>query len=456
MRALWARLGVLAHSPGLVRNATRVLTFGALKDTGVARSASRGGVGAPSHSSGPQPARLLVASALAWLALTGCRGDDAQAPESEAPVAVGAETDRAKADAGKGPGTATQGTGDGANAKSSRQRVNEFRSMATDSLAAQAPEVPVVVAEVQRGVVEAYYEGSTNLTAAEEAVVVARTRGVVEAVFAEEGDVVQAAQPLAQLETERLALELARSQAQLDRLEAAYERAKRMFEARMISPNDYDDAKFAYEGERTNLRLREYELKEATIRATIDGAVTRRHIKVGHTLNQNAPAFEMKRLDAIEAELNVPEREIGNIRPGQYARVRVDALPDERFEGEVARVAPEVDPTSGTFRVTVTLTNEERRLKPGMFARVDVRVDRRPNALLTPLAAVVARRDNSSLFVVDGGIVERRAVTTGYVSDGKIEIVSGADEGEWVVTIGQEGLRNGVRVRIVDGPLGSE
>ena len=328
--------------------------------------------------------------------------------------------------------------------------------MATDSLAAQAPEVPVVVAEVQRGVVEAYYEGSTNLTAAEEAVVVARTRGVVEAVFAEEGDVVQAAQPLAQLETERLALELARSQAQLDRLEAAYERAKRMFEARMISPNDYDDAKFAYEGERTNLRLREYELKEATIRATIDGAVTRRHIKVGHTLSQNAPAFEMKRLDAIEAELNVPEREIGNIRPGQYARVRVDALPDERFEGEVARVAPEVDPTSGTFRVTVTLTNEERRLKPGMFARVDVRVDRRPNALLTPLAAVVARRDNNSLFVVDGGIVERRAVTTGYVSDGKIEIVSGADEGEWVVTIGQEGLRNGVRVRIVDGPLGSE
>ena len=225
----------------------------------------------------------------------------------------------------------------------------------------------------------------------------------------------------------------------------------------MISPNDYDDAKFAFAAEQTNLRLREYELKEATIRATIDGVVTRRHIKVGHTLNQSTPAFEMKRLDAIEAELNVPEREIGNIRPGQYARVRIDALPDNRFDGEVARVAPEIDPTSGTFRVTVALANEERRLKPGMFARVDVRIDRRPDALLTPLDAVITRRDESSLFVVEEGAVERRSVVTGYVSDGNIEILSGVNEGEWVVTTGHEGLRSGARVQIVDdrGLLGS-
>ena len=321
----------------------------------------------------------------------------------------------------------------------------------------EAPPVPVNVAQVQRGAIEAYYEGSTNLTAAEEAVVVARAQGVVEVLYAEEGDIVKAGQALAQLETERLNLELARSRAQLERLKTAYERAMRMFEAKMISPNEHDDAKFAFEAEQTNLRLREYELKEATIRATIDGVVTRRHIKVGHTLNQNAPAFEMKRLDVIEAELNVPEREIQNIRPDQYARVRIDALPDEQFDGTVARVAPEVDAGSGTFRATVTLANGAARLKPGMFARVDVRIDQHADALLVPLDAVVTRRDDHSLFVVEGGVVERRDVAMGYVSDGNVEILSGVAEGEWVVTTGHGGLRNGAPVAVVydNGPLGS-
>ena len=340
--------------------------------------------------------------------------------------------------------------------RTNRQRGRDGRS--GDGMGAEeAPPVPVNVAQVQRGTIEAYYESSTNLTAAEEAVVVARTQGVVEALFAEEGDVVEAGQSLAQLETERLTLELARSRAQLERLKTAYERAGRMFEAKMISPNEYDDAKFAFEAEETNLRLREYELKEATIRATIDGVITRRHIKVGHTLNQNAPAFEMKRLDVIEAELNVPEREIQNIRPDQYARVHIDALPDEQFDGAVARVAPEVDAGSGTFRVTVRLANDEARLRPGMFARVDVRIDRHTDALLVPLHAVVTRRDDNSLFVVEGGVVERRDVTLGYVSDGNVEILNGVADGEWVVTTGHGGLRNGARVSVVDdaGPLGS-
>lgn len=334
---------------------------------------------------------------------------------------------------------------------STEQRSARFRNMVNNRLADDTPTVPVAVAEVRRGVVEAYYRGSTNLTAAEEAVVVARTLGVVEALFVEEGDVVEAGQPLAQLETERLQLEVERSRTQLANLKAAYERAERLNTSQMISPTEYDAARFGYQTELTNLRLREYELREATIRATISGVITRRHIKVGHTLNQNAPAFEMKRLDSIEAELNVPEREIRRIRSGQFARVIVDALPDDGFEGEVTRVAPEVDPTSGTFRVTVTLENTDGRLKPGMFGRVDVRTDIRSNALLTPLEAVVTLRDRSSLFVVSDDVAERRQVTTGYVSDGNIEILTGAREGEQVVMTGQDGLRDGTRVSIVEG-----
>ena len=362
----------------------------------------------------------VVTAAAGALAVSGCGSDDAEAATNAADT--------------------------------SAERRARFRSMAGPGSGADAtPRTPVEVAEVVRGVVEAYYRGSTNLTAAEEAVVVARTLGVVEALYVEEGDVVAAGEPLAQLETERLGLEVERSRTQLANLKTAYERAERLNEAQMISPTEYDAARFAYQTERTNLRLREYELREATIRATLDGVITRRHIKVGHTLNQNAPAFEMKRLDDIEAELNVPEREIGRVRAGQFARVIVDALPDATFEGAVTRVAPEVDPGSGTFRVVVTLDNGDGRLKPGMFGRVDVRTDIRADAVLTPLEAVVTLRDKSSVFVVNDDIAERRSVTTGYVSDGNIEILDGLRVGEQVVMTGQDGLRDGTRVSIVEG-----
>lgn len=382
---------------------------------------------------------LCVAITAGAFSLAGCGSDDAAA------ATTGGSPQRA------GGGEASNSASQATAGASTEQRAARFRNMANNRLAEDVPRVPVAVAEVRRGVVEAFYRGSTNLSAAEEAVVVARTLGVVEALFVEEGDVVEAGQPLAQLETERLQLEVERSRTQLANLKAAYERAERLNASKMISPTEYDAARFGYRTELTNLRLREYELREATIRATISGVITRRHIKVGHTLNQNAPAFEMKRLDSIEAELNVPEREIRRIRSGQFARVIVDALPDDGFEGEVTRVAPEVDPTSGTFRVTVTLENTDGRLKPGMFGRVDVRTDIRPNALLTPLEAVVTLRDRSSLFVVSDDVAERRQVTTGYVSDGNVEILTGAREGEQVVMTGQDGLRDGTRVSIVEG-----
>lgn len=391
---------------------------------------------------------VLVAMALATAAvLAGCDQTAAEA-RLEGDVNQTASAQGTKADANP---TADAKAKPSANARpaTTEGRAARFRDMAARQRAAERPAVPVATAKVRRGVVDAYFRGATNLTAAEEAAVVARTRGIVEAIFVEEGDAVRQNDPLAQLETERLALEVARSQTQLESLRAAYERATRMHDAKMISPNDFDTAHYNYEAEKANLAVREYELREATIRAPLDGVVTRRHVKVGHTLNPNEPAFEMKRLRNIEAILNVPEREIGRIRPGQHARVQVDALPEAPFAGSVARVAPEVDANSGTFRVTVSLDNDDGRLKPGMFVRVDVRVDRRENALLAPLEAVVALRDQSSLFVIEDGVAARRQVATGYVSDGNIEIVDGVAAGETIVASGQDGLREGAPVRVV-------
>lgn len=309
--------------------------------------------------------------------------------------------------------------------------------------------VPVAVTEVQRGRVDAFYSSTTSLSAEEEAVVVARTQGVVETLYVEEGDRVTAGTPLAQLDTRKLQLEVNRTRTNIDSLTRAYARAEQLFEKKMISPDAFDQARFNLEREQATLALQLYDIEEATLRAPIDGVVTVRHIKLGNTLTPNNPAFEIKRTDSIEAILNVPERELAKLKEGQLANVRIDALDHQVFEGVVDRVAPQVDPQSGTFRVTVKLSNPANLLKPGMFARVDVRFDVSENTLLVSRDAVLTQKDENSVFVVRDGLAMRQNVQLGYASGGEVEIRDGLGEGDQVVITGQGGLRDGASVRIV-------
>ena len=160
----------------------------------------------------------------------------------------------------------------------------------------------------------------------------------------------------------------------------------------------------------------------------------------------------MKRLDNIEAELNVPEREIGRIRTGQFARVIVDALAEDAFEGEVTRVAPEVEPTSGTFRVVVTLGQR----RPAPEAR-DVRPGGRAHGHPFECTDDAARsgRDAARQEQPVRGQRGCRRAPRGHdrlrVRRQHIEILTGADEGDQVVMTGQDGLRDGTRVSIVEG-----
>ncbi len=110
----------------------------------------------------------------------------------------------------------------------------------------KARPVPVAVTPVQRGRVDAYYASTTTLTAVEEAVVVARTQGIVEEIYAEEGDAVVEGQPLTQLDTRRLQLEVARTRTNLQSLQRAAERSQQLFESKMISTDAYDQVSFQY------------------------------------------------------------------------------------------------------------------------------------------------------------------------------------------------------------------
>ena len=309
--------------------------------------------------------------------------------------------------------------------------------------------VPVSTAAVERGRLDAYYTSTATLTAVEEAVVVARTNGIVEAIYVEEGILVSKGQALAQLDTQRLSLEVGRTQTNLDSLQRVFNRAEQLFKRNMISPDAHDQARFNLEREQARLALQLHDLEEATIKAPIDGVITLRHIKLGNTLTPNAPAFELKRADIVEAVLNVPEKELSKLKPNQLAKVRIDALEQAEFIGYIDRVSPQIDADSGTVRVTVKLENELDLLKPGMFARVEVLFDSHENTLLVAREAIIMQRDEQRVFMVKEGLAVVQSVTTGYLMGDLIEVVDGLSEGDQVVVRGQSSLREGTSVRVV-------
>lgn len=309
--------------------------------------------------------------------------------------------------------------------------------------------IPVEVAPVRIGRVDAIYSTTATLSAEEEATIVAKSRGIVMEIRAEEGDQVEKHQILATIDTERLTLELQRSRVNLENLKRSFDRSQRLFESNMVSSDRHEQAKSAYDTAKADFELRDLQLREATIRAPFAGTITARHVKAGNTLNPGDAAFDIKRFRTLEAVLNVPERQLAHLDTGQDARVRIDALPEMRFTGHVKRISPVVDAGSGTFRVTVEVANDDRTLKPGMFARIEIRYDSHEEALLIRKDAVVTRNDQPAVFVVRDGVAHRQQVVIGYSSEDSVEILDGLAHGDRVVTTGQNSLKDETRVRVI-------
>jgi len=315
-------------------------------------------------------------------------------------------------------------------------------------------QIPVEVGAAELGSVSAFYSATASLEADGRARVVPRLGGQVTELLVEEGDPVEAGQVLARLDAERLRLQLAQAEANMRRLEQDFDRNREMHERDMISTETFDRLKFEFEAQAAQYELAQLELSYTAIRAPISGVISLRSLRVGNQVNTSDPVFEITALDPLQAVLDVPERELSRLKPGQPAVLHADALPGREFYGEVARISPVIDPDSGTFRVTVELSGEQEQLRPGMFGRFSIIYDRRDEVVLVPVDAVLSEDGRSSVFVVSAGQAERRLVVPGYRNNGHFEIVEGLEAGELVVTTGQASLRTGSSVLVLNEPVG--
>lgn len=315
--------------------------------------------------------------------------------------------------------------------------------------------VPVEVAEVSRRAIAASYSGTAALEAPAESQVVAKTSGVALEVLAEEGQYVRAGQVLVRLDPDRPRLQAAQSAAQVRKLEANYNRSVQLSKQQLISANDMDQLKYDLENARAANRLANLELSYTNVLAPISGVVASRSIKPGNFVQINTPIFRIVDTSRLEATLNVPERELATIKPGQPVLMQVDAIPGRTFRGTVDRVAPVVDSGSGTFRAIATFDGSEDGrsvLQPGMFGRIRIDYDQRADASVIPRVALLEGETNPAVFTVREGKAKRVEVELGYVDGAWAEVVSGLELGDPVVTAGKVALRDGSAVQVLGRP----
>lgn len=234
---------------------------------------------------------------------------------------------------------------------------------------------------------------------------------------------------------------------QLANLEADYNRLNKVYAAGGISKQTLDQTATQLEVMRTqsaNL------LANIRLTSPIDGVVTARNFDPGDMYNGSAPILTVMQINTLKVTLSLAERFFPNVRLGMGAEIRVDMLPNKVYEGKVSLIYPTIDPATRTFMIEISIPNPTKELRPGMFSRTTIHFGTKKGITVKDIAIQRQLGTNERyVFVAVDGKAERRLVTTGIQVGDQVEILSGVNEGDMVITEGISRLMQGTEIEVV-------
>ncbi|KPH79930.1 efflux RND transporter periplasmic adaptor subunit [Bosea vaviloviae] len=318
----------------------------------------------------------------------------------------------------------------------------------TAAAPARASSVPVEVAKIERATVNEEVEALGTLAADESVVIAPEIAGRVIALGFKEGERVEKGQSLVKLDTAILDAELKQLQADLGLAKDTFERNRSLNQRGVGTQVAYDEATAKLASAEARVQLSQAKLAQSALMAPFSGVVGLRSVSVGDYVAVGKQLITLTNIDPIKVDFRVPEIFLSQVKLGQSISLKVDAVPGQDFQGKIFAVDPVVDVNGRAIKLRATVPNADLVLKPGLFARVTIVVDRRENAMLIPESAVVPDGVGKIVYVVENGKAKRVAVVLGKRLPGKVEIVKGLTPQMMVVSSGQMRLREGSTVSI--------
>jgi multidrug efflux pump subunit AcrA (membrane-fusion protein) len=274
------------------------------------------------------------------------------------------------------------------------------------------------------------------------------------------------------------------AQSRFDNAKLQRERIDALFKRQVISKKEADTAEMEYivaeaqlaasqqnlklirEGARQEVReasqakLKEMEaileqertrFKDTKIVAPFRGEISRKYVDAGALVSSSTPLVNLVHTETLKVIANVLEKDVPLLKAGLKAKVRVESYPGRVFEGRVEKINSALDLSTRTLQTEVYIPNSDRSLKPGMFANAEVVLLEKPQTLVIPREAILEAGSEMSVFVVEGKQAVRRPITIGYEQDRMVEVLRGLNEGDQVVIKGQQLIKDGSTIRVIEG-----
>ena len=335
--------------------------------------------------------------------------------------------------------------------------------------------VPVVVSIIQRSDVEQSltYQGDIN---AEFAVkVFSKIPDRIEAFYVDDGDVIKKGEPIAKIVATTIEQGVRQAEAGLSatraqdaNLNVEFDRAARLFKEGAMSKQQFDAVDTQYKSAQAQVRQMEAALAsakssllDATITAPIDGIIGKRFLEVGDMATPGVPLIELVQKDRVKITVNVTETDLGKIKLDQAAKVTVKSYPDKFFKGAVSQISPILDPLTRMARVEVIVNNSRDELKPGMFANVTIITGVLADVVTVPRFTTIENTSlkriggedkvvkKYSVFTVKNNKAVQRELEISYINHVNIAVSGGVATGDTLVIEGQNNLRDGMAVSII-------
>lgn len=188
----------------------------------------------------------------------------------------------------------------------------------------------------------------------------------------------------------------------------------------------------------------------AEVTSPLDGVLTRYFIDLGEAVTSVTPICEVADISPIKIVVNVSEKDLPNLKLGQLSRFTSDAYPNQVFSGRVAEISEALSLASRSAQVEIYSDNPGQKLKPGMFAKVEIVLSVHQEAVVVPRDAVAELGGNYYAFVVQNQVAHRRDLKVGIIKPDELEIRTGLNPAETLVTLGWHNLTEGSKVVIVE------
>jgi len=284
--------------------------------------------------------------------------------------------------------------------------------------------------------------------------------GTVKSVNFREGDLIKEDQELITLDDREAQLRLQYAESKRATAEAQLKLAKKrlsvneeLYKIGAIIRPKLEESQIEVEQAETQVdtadkeaNLARHELERTVFKASMDGVIGTRQIEPGEYVTPQSVVATLIDVNAVYVELGIIERDIERIRLGQKVKVSVDSLPNKTFEGKVDNLAPVIEGKSRTLTAKVKVENTQGQLLPGMFARAEIAVFEKPDALVVPTAALKDTDGDGkfeSVFVADGEKAALKPVTLGYLTTDYAEVTQGLQEGDQVISEARGNLKDG-------------